>query len=303
MRVGEKPKKYPKPKPGETLVGQTFGSWHILSAASRSRRSAYTCEAVCLKCGTKHNVSIADIKNGKSRQCFSCSKKASAQQRSIAVLGRVPDSLDKRLIERRRCFMSRCSNPKHPNFPVYGGRGIKVSEEFKHSPKAFVDYMRSLPNASEHLTIDRIDPDKGYERGNLRWATRKQQSRNLRTVIKHEGVSLRDIADELLPQYESEYVSKWVAQGKQLEQLLNKPYKGWKLSNVPLLFRGKITTPCRFWESHPVCNQPLIVKLARMGLSGEQILAWVSENKSNGRLRHPELRTPLPIPDNAQHSS
>ena len=69
----------------------------------------------------------------------------------------------------------RCYNPKDKAFHNYGGRGITVCEEWRTSFEAFI---RDVGNRPEWATggLDRIDVDGNYEKGNVRWATRKQQA-------------------------------------------------------------------------------------------------------------------------------
>lgn len=83
---------------------------------------------------------------------------------------------------------ARCYNPKNPGFKNYGGRGIKMQESWILNFGAFQQYVMSLPKydlvESEKLTLDRIDNDKGYEEGNLRWATKEEQLSNRREYKK-----------------------------------------------------------------------------------------------------------------------
>lgn len=77
-----------------------------------------------------------------------------------------------------RCFMniiSRCNNPNHPRYPDYGGRGIKCHFE---NFEAFAREVGLRPSSGH--SIDRIDNDKGYEKGNVKWSTDTEQSRNRR---------------------------------------------------------------------------------------------------------------------------
>lgn len=69
-------------------------------------------------------------------------------------------------------------NSNDPCYFNYGGRGIKIAEEWKNNPKAFIDYIG--PRPSNKHSIDRIDVNGNYEPGNIQWATAEQQSNNRR---------------------------------------------------------------------------------------------------------------------------
>ncbi len=73
--------------------------------------------------------------------------------------------------------LDRCRNPKNPYFHNYGGRGIEVHPSLTHF-SVFLQEVGERPTPKHQ--IDRIDNSKGYEPGNLRWATKKQQARNQR---------------------------------------------------------------------------------------------------------------------------
>ncbi len=89
-------------------------------------------------------------------------------------------------------MLERCYNPKCVAYEEYGGRGIRVTEEW-HSkekdfsvdpygvPKGFLKFLECLgPRKSRYYTLDRIDPNGHYEPGNVRWATKKAQGFNKR---------------------------------------------------------------------------------------------------------------------------
>lgn len=107
------------------------------------------------------------------------------------VWGRVPDEIDQWIRGKWYAIRGRCDDPTNRGYANYGGRGIRLCEEFRN-PLAFIDYVRSVGDIRDafrrKLEIDRIDNARGYERGNLRWATRSENNLNKRTnarVVYH----------------------------------------------------------------------------------------------------------------------
>jgi hypothetical protein len=76
-------------------------------------------------------------------------------------------------------ILCRCYYPSHNAYPYYGGRTenpVTVCEEWRQSFATFLAYVGKKPTPLH--TLDRIENEKGYEPGNVRWATRKEQGRN-----------------------------------------------------------------------------------------------------------------------------
>lgn len=100
-------------------------------------------------------------------------------------------------------MISRCENPNTPWFRNYGGRAISVAPEWRQSAQAFMDYIG--PRPGPEYSVDRIDVNKGYEPGNVRWATQAQQMRNTRSNrlvnINGENICLIDAAADTSLKY------------------------------------------------------------------------------------------------------
>lgn len=79
-------------------------------------------------------------------------------------------------------MITRCYCRGAHNFHLYGGRGIRVCDGWRHDFAAFLADVGPKPG-SKH-SLDRIDPDGHYEPGNVRWATPIEQSRNRRNTCK-----------------------------------------------------------------------------------------------------------------------
>lgn len=98
---------------------------------------------------------------------------------------------NKSLYSRWRSMMNRCYGSSHRQLKDYRDRGISVSNEFQDSD-VYINYLKSLPDFGCNIknTVDRIDNNKGYERGNLRWASRRTQEFNKRRKPKygHRGI-------------------------------------------------------------------------------------------------------------------
>lgn len=86
-------------------------------------------------------------------------------------------------------MVRRCHNPEHPAYANYGGRGILVCDEWREDVTAFVADMGERPSPAHEL--DRIDNDRGYFPGNVRWTDRVTNSRNRRSnrVLEIDGFS------------------------------------------------------------------------------------------------------------------
>jgi hypothetical protein len=84
-----------------------------------------------------------------------------------------------RIYARFIAMKQRCQNPNHLAYDNYGGREdapILVCEYYCD----FQNWFADVGDAPEGMWLDRIDNDRGYEPGNIRWAPPSVQVRNRR---------------------------------------------------------------------------------------------------------------------------
>lgn len=94
----------------------------------------------------------------------------------------------------------RCGSPYAKGYENYGGRGIKVCEEWDKDPLVFIHW--ALANGwKEGLTLDRIDNNGDYCPDNCRWISRAEQLLNRRNnrilTLNGKSQTMKEWADEL----------------------------------------------------------------------------------------------------------
>jgi hypothetical protein len=75
-------------------------------------------------------------------------------------------------------MVARCTNSKNKDFFRYGARGINVWPDWQFDFQTFRAYIGPKPTLTH--SVDRINNERGYEPGNVRWATPSEQARNRR---------------------------------------------------------------------------------------------------------------------------
>lgn len=79
-----------------------------------------------------------------------------------------------------RSMKARCLDERNKDFPRYGARGIMIAPAWISSFETFYSDIGPRPPGT---SLDRIDNSKGYEPGNVQWATAPQQQRNRSTSM------------------------------------------------------------------------------------------------------------------------
>ena len=164
-----------KRKYDESWVGKKFGRLTVVEYLSKEGR--FVCECVC---GNRSVVVPVNLIRGKVKSC-GCYNRDITRERMT-----VHGEHGTRLYRIYRAMKDRCYNPKHNSYPRYGGRGIKVCDEWLESYIAFRDW--SITHGySDDLSIDRIDNDGDYDPSNCRWVTAHQQAEKEKKRYAEKG--------------------------------------------------------------------------------------------------------------------
>jgi hypothetical protein len=120
---------------------------------------------------------------------------------------------------------TRCNNPNYYKFHRYGGRGITICKEWDD----FCIFQEwALHNGyMDHLQIDRIDNNSGYEPANCRWVTGVENTRNNSNVKINKGIAEKIRAIKRSKGLSDLKISKMFGiRGRQVNNIVNNKHWG-----------------------------------------------------------------------------
>lgn len=180
------------------LVGKKFGRLTVVEFDRLQNHKTYW-KCVC-DCGLSVIAVGNNLRSGNTSSC-GCLRRENAQQRGKrnTTHGESHEGRT-RLYTIWLSMKQRCGYKKHEAYALYGGRGISVCDEWKSYPmfrewayaNGYYDQPDSLPRG-DMLSIDRIDPMKGYYPENCRWISlseniaRANKNHTTRKLIRGEG--------------------------------------------------------------------------------------------------------------------
>lgn len=155
-------------------IGFRFGAFTVIGKKQTKSHIMWDC--LC-DCGRHRYYGGEMILSAKRREdwlkpsCGFCQTSPPVQEYKIR----------RRIYHNWNGIKQRCFNPNCKVYKDYGGRGIKICDEWANNFKVFFDYVSGLEHFNEPgRSIDRINNDGDYCPGNVRWATAKEQANNTR---------------------------------------------------------------------------------------------------------------------------
>lgn len=179
-----------KTKHGD-LTGRTFGRLHVdgyvgVKYIGKNNKPQHMWKCTC-ECGNTCVRSTSALVNDdtiKSCGCYQNEiRRANAAKRQAD-----PNSINNRGLRRLyniyNNIKERCLSVGTRDYPLYGGRGIYVCDEWlgKDGFENFVKWAKDN-GYEETLSIDRIDNDGPYAPWNCRWVTQSVQTNNMRVTL------------------------------------------------------------------------------------------------------------------------
>lgn len=167
------------------ITGQKFNQLTVVRFIGRKYpgNSNLYWECDC-DCGNRVEVNRNNLMTGAVKRCKDCGRLNTTKAHTKHSKSYTKEH------HTWRHILDRCHNSSNQSYRLYGERGITVCDEWRNSFEAFYSHVGDAPSPKHSL--DRIDNNKGYQPGNVRWATAKQQSRNNRRnrVLTMNGKSM-----------------------------------------------------------------------------------------------------------------
>lgn len=219
------------------LTGQRYGRLVVIKEAEPYFPSTYPKKPRCRQwlckcdCGNKKVIMQTSLRTGNTKSCgCGCEEN---RKRILMKPGatRCKFPSEKRLRGILGNMKMRCYNPNTKYYENYGGRGIKICDEWlsKDGADNFCEWALNH-GYKEGLTIDRINNDGNYEPSNCRWLCRTEQMSNTRNNVyfNYYGEMLTATQIARLRGCDSNILRWRLQHGWALETAINTPKKHYK---------------------------------------------------------------------------
>lgn len=184
-------------------TGDRFGELTVLNVL-REKKGACSIDMVEVACicgAAPHKVFAYNLRKGASTRCPACAKKAAGYWRKdwYAYAGICPDDAHRRrLLNRISAAIVRCHSPNCRQYAGYGGRGIFVYEPWRKDKAVFLAHLIALDGWDKpEYDMDRIDVERGYEPGNVRFIPAGQNRGSNKRTVREMQLRISDLEERL----------------------------------------------------------------------------------------------------------
>lgn len=150
-------------------VGEKHGSYTIIEELNERANDGHRYYMAECVCGEKKKEIYSSIIKMKTSKCphYATYGKIRIRNNMFSIY---------RLSSIFRQMLIRCYCEDSEDYRYYGGKGIKVCQEWINNPISFEEW--ALQNGyADDLTIDRIKENQDYSPSNCRWVTRENNAR------------------------------------------------------------------------------------------------------------------------------
>lgn len=158
---------------GRVSVLKDLGRYDKNKTGNKQRYVLVKCE-----CGKEFEVIYNSLKTGNTKSCGCYHSETSTENMSNNRKDWLSHGQSRtKLYKVWTSMKQRCQNENEQFYYRYGGRGIKVCDEWQ---KFEPFYKWAIHNGyKEDLTIDRIDNDGNYEPSNCQWLTSSENTKKM----------------------------------------------------------------------------------------------------------------------------
>ncbi len=239
------------------LTGKRFGRWTVVSFDGViNKHTFWKCEC---ECGNIKSVDASVLTRGESLSCGCL--------RSEITKMRTKKWFSERLKRIYEGIKNRCYNQNVKAYKNYGGRGIKICDEWLKDGMKFQEWALDS-GYTENLTIERKNVNNGYEPDNCIWASMKEQQNNRRdnkkVIYKGKTVTISQLSE--ITGILDKTLYSWKEKGCLKQKLITG-----KVEVQKYLFNGEFKTLRELSEQHGL-DEKFVRNRMRRGWSLEESL-------------------------------
>lgn len=200
-------------------IGDVVDDLELIDFRYVNHQKKFTCK--CKVCGREKDLVEACLGLHKGTTHRACGKGLKTK--------------DKKFYNTWQGLKHRIYNENYHHYNRYDGRGLTTDYDnfIDFYDDMYESYLKAKKKLGDKISIDRIENDKGYVRGNLRWANQKTQVNNSSKMRKLKGIS----PDGTVYKFKNmrDFAKEHGLSSKQIQAVASgrfKTTKGWKFEYI-----------------------------------------------------------------------